>query len=81
MAFSFLHPHRADSAWKLILQYEHHQQSHCSTFQAENNTALRRRSPVKNCGNFTGRMTASFRESFAPSSPATSSHCTITSSL
>ena len=31
--------------------------------------------PVKNCGNFTGRMTASFRESLAPSSPATSSHC------
>ena len=32
--------------------------------------------PVKNCGNFTGKMTASFSESFAPSSPATSLHCT-----
>ena len=30
---------------------------------------------MKNCGNFTGRMTASLSESFAPSSPATSSHC------
>lgn len=32
--------------------------------------------PVKNCGNLTGRMTASFRASLAPSKPATSSHCT-----
>ena len=31
--------------------------------------------PVKNCGNFTGRITASFSESLAPSKPATSSHC------
>ena len=33
------------------------------------------RLPVKNCGNFTGRMTASLSASFAPSNPATSSHC------
>mmetsp|Transcript_42512 Transcript_42512/g.51619 ORF Transcript_42512/g.51619 Transcript_42512/m.51619 type:complete len:255 (+) Transcript_42512:897-1661(+) len=32
------------------------------------------RLPVKNCGNFTGRITASFSASFAPSNPATSSH-------
>lgn len=32
------------------------------------------RLPVKNCGNLTGRMTASLRASLAPSSPATSSH-------
>ena len=30
--------------------------------------------PVKNCGNLTGRMTASFSASLAPSRPATSSH-------
>ena len=36
---------------------------------------LQQRIPVKNCGNFTGKMTASLSESFAPSSPATSSHC------
>ena len=30
---------------------------------------------MKNCGNFTGRITASFSESLAPSKPATSSHC------
>ena len=33
------------------------------------------RLPVKNWGNLTGRMTASFRASLAPSRPATSSHC------
>mmetsp|Transcript_42952 Transcript_42952/g.101992 ORF Transcript_42952/g.101992 Transcript_42952/m.101992 type:complete len:268 (+) Transcript_42952:698-1501(+) len=32
------------------------------------------RAPVKNCGNWIGRMTASFSASFAPSRPATSSH-------
>lgn len=32
-------------------------------------------SPVKNWGNLTGRMTASFSASLAPSKPATSSHC------
>ncbi len=31
--------------------------------------------PVKNWGNFTGRMTASFSASLAFSKPATSSHC------
>mmetsp|Transcript_16391 Transcript_16391/g.40867 ORF Transcript_16391/g.40867 Transcript_16391/m.40867 type:complete len:209 (+) Transcript_16391:1154-1780(+) len=35
------------------------------------------RLPVKNWGNLTGRMTASFRASLAPSSPATSSHLTF----
>jgi hypothetical protein len=35
------------------------------------------RLPVKNCGNLTGRITASLRASLAPSSPATSSHFTL----
>mmetsp|Transcript_5117 Transcript_5117/g.18310 ORF Transcript_5117/g.18310 Transcript_5117/m.18310 type:complete len:274 (-) Transcript_5117:113-934(-) len=34
------------------------------------------RFPVKNCGNLTGRMTASFSASFAEVRPATSSHLT-----
>lgn len=33
--------------------------------------------PVKRCGNLIGRITASFRASFAPSSPATSFHRTL----
>lgn len=32
------------------------------------------RFPVKRCGNLIGKMTASFKASLAPSSPATSSH-------
>jgi hypothetical protein len=35
------------------------------------------RLPVKNCGNLTGRMTASLSASLAPSRPATSSHLTF----
>mmetsp|Transcript_34224 Transcript_34224/g.87535 ORF Transcript_34224/g.87535 Transcript_34224/m.87535 type:complete len:268 (+) Transcript_34224:622-1425(+) len=35
------------------------------------------RAPVKNCGNWMGRITASFSASFAPSRPATSSHLTF----
>ena len=35
------------------------------------------RLPVKNCGNFTGRITASFSASFAAVRPATSSHLTL----
>jgi hypothetical protein len=34
------------------------------------------RFPVKRCGNFMGKMTASFKASFAPSRPATSDHLT-----
>mmetsp|Transcript_13671 Transcript_13671/g.32959 ORF Transcript_13671/g.32959 Transcript_13671/m.32959 type:complete len:257 (+) Transcript_13671:881-1651(+) len=35
------------------------------------------RFPVKNCGNLTGRITASFSASLAAPSPATSSHLTL----
>ena len=33
--------------------------------------------PVKRCGNFIGKITASFNDSFADSNPATSSHFTF----
>mmetsp|Transcript_22615 Transcript_22615/g.65095 ORF Transcript_22615/g.65095 Transcript_22615/m.65095 type:complete len:218 (-) Transcript_22615:230-883(-) len=43
-----------------------------------NNIPLKGRlSPVKSCGNFTGIITASFKDSLAPSRPATSSHFTF----
>ena len=40
--------------------------------QAEYYTA-----PVKRCGNFIGKITASFNDSFADSNPATSFHLTF----